>query len=96
MTERFGAQAPKHVAVQNLDGSITDRTILYNIKVANGGRLPPELEKYSKYDTFDAGTYTKLLDTWYDIWKQSMNNVPTTKVPPVNFDAPPPPGWLTK
>ena len=77
MTERFGPDSPMHLAIQNLDGSITDRTILYNAAQSNGGKLPSGFGQYSKYDMFDSRTYNRLLDSWYDIWKRSRVNIST-------------------
>ncbi|KAB8141401.1 hypothetical protein F8S13_19955 [Chloroflexia bacterium SDU3-3] len=74
MAERFrGLVTPEHVAVRNLDGSITDRTILMNISRANKWILPAELEKFRGIDTFDLRTYNKLLDTWQDLFTKGLD-----------------------
>lgn len=70
---RYGSQAPtNHFAVRNLDGTITDTTLLRNIAESNGGAanlqgVPAKLQKLSWYDTFSPSTYNYLLDEWYHI-----------------------------
>jgi hypothetical protein len=50
-----------HVAVRNFDNTITDTTILNNIRRYNNGALPEELAGYTPYDTFDEATHRWLM-----------------------------------
>jgi hypothetical protein len=71
--KRYGSQAPtNHYAVRNLDGTITDTTILRNIAESSRGAanidgVPAHLQKLSQYDTFTPSTYNYLLDEWYHV-----------------------------
>jgi hypothetical protein len=56
---------PQHWAVRNVDGSITDTTILMNIRTYTGGGvntpLNPALEAFEHVDTFSPQTYEWLI-----------------------------------
>jgi hypothetical protein len=72
MLERFGINAPRHAAVQNMNGTITDPTIFDNIQ--GYGSIPKNLARYQKYDTFTPSVYSRLLDAFYENWKQNSTS----------------------
>lgn len=54
---------PMHYAVRNVDGTITDASILWNIRTHSGGvHLDPAVRAFEQFDTFTPDTYAWLIE----------------------------------
>lgn len=52
-----------HYAVRNVDGTITDASILWNIRTHSGGvHLDPAVRAFEQFDTFTPDTYAWLIE----------------------------------